>query len=161
MYLAFRNEKRNQERFDDQLKQSQEVACANLKPLLTIHTQTYVDSKGVSLINGGIGTAVITDIKFEKGKSTTNSLVDLFDLDNDFNWDTYWRFSGNNYYLRAGDKYQLVKLTIRNLIDQGWSNNESKEILLRWQDQKTGVRICVKYSDILGNTMETYCQTLK
>ncbi len=161
LYLAFRYERRNHLRFEDQLKQSKEIASANVMPLLTIHSQTYVDSKGISLVNGGIGTAVITDIEFIKEGRTTRSLVDLFDLGPDFMWNSFWRFSGSKYYLRAGKKYQLVKLTVKNLVSQGWSEEEAKELLLGWQEQKTGIRIRIEYSNVLDNSMEPYCETLK
>ena len=161
LYLAFRNEKRNQLRFEEQLKLSQEIAIANVKPLLTIHSQVYVDNKGISLFNGGIGTAVITDIEFEKDGRTTQNLVELFNLGSDFYWDTFWKFSGRKYYLRAGRSYQLVKLTLKKLEDQGFPQDKALRLLSKWQEQKSGINVRIQYSDVFGNPTEPYTDTLR
>ena len=160
LYLSYRNEKRNQDRFADQLKLSQEIASANIRPLLTIHSQIYVNDIGISLINKGIGTAVITDIEFEKDGRTTKSIVDFFDLGSDIMWDTFWKFSEKKSYLSAGKKRQLVELTVGNLKTQGWPEEKAIELLSRWQEQKRGIKIRIEYSDVLGNSIEPYCDTL-
>lgn len=114
--VAFRVERRNQRRFEEQLKQSREIAIANLTPLLTIQSQVYVNRKGVTLANRGVGTAVITNITFEKEGRTSRCLVELFDLGSDFLWDTFWTFSGDRYYLPADKTYQLVELRADSLV---------------------------------------------
>ena len=158
--VTFHVERRNQKRFDEQLKQSRQIAIANMKPLLTIHSQTYVNHKGITLANRGVGTAVITDIEFKKDGRTTCNLVTLFNLGHDFMWDTYWKFSGDKYYMAADGKYQLVELTGKNLVAQGWSERQALELLNKWQEQKSGIRVRVEYADLLGNAMDPYVTTL-
>ena len=160
LYVAFRIERRNQLRFDDQLQQSREIAIANIKPLLTIHSQIYVNRKGISLVNRGVGTAVITDIEFEKQGRTTRNIVELFDLGSDVLWDTFWKFSGEEYFLSADGKYQLVELTAENLVVQGRTNEKALELLAKWQEQKSGISVRIKYSDLLGNASDPYLTTL-
>lgn len=160
LIVAFCIERRNQLRFNDQLKQSREIAIANMKPLLTIHPKSYIDHKGIALANRGVGTAVITDIEFEKDGCTTRSLVELFDLGPGFMWDTFWKFSSDKYYLPANEKYQLVKLTTERLVAQGLSDKSALELLVKWQEQKSGIKVRVEYTDLLGNALDPYLTTL-
>ena len=160
LYMSFRSERRSQLRFEDQLQQSREIAAANLKPLLIIRSQTYVNRKGITLVNGGVGTAVITDIEFSKDGRSTRHLVELFDLEAGYMWDTFWRFSGRKYYLRAGEKYQLVEMTVDGLLRQGCTEDQALKLLARWQKQKSGIKVRVEYEDLLGNSVEPYSDTL-
>lgn len=161
LFVAFRVERRNQLRFDDQLKQSRKFAIANMKPLITIQSQIYINRKGITLSNFGVGTAVITNIEFEKGGYSTRSLVELFDLGTEFMWDTFWKFSGDKYYIPANGRRQLVELTSKNLVKQEWSEDEAIALLAKWQAQKAGINVRIEYEDLIGNTLEPYITTLR
>jgi len=161
LFVAFRVERRNQLRFEEQIKQSRDIAIANMRPLITVRSQIYINHKGITLSNFGVGTAVITNIEFEKDGYSTHNLVELFDLGTEFKWDTFWKFSGDKYILSADGKYQLVKLTSENLVEQGWSEEQAIELLSKWQEQKSGINVRVEYEDLLGNTLEPYITSLR
>ena len=161
LVVVFRVEHRNQKRFETQLEQSREIAAANLRPLLSLRSQIYVNQKGVSLENFGVGTAVISSIEFFRdGEKPTRHLVELFESPDDYAWDTFWRFSTKRYYLAAGTKHQLVKLTSANLIGQGCSEERALKLLEAWQSQKSGIRVRVRYEDVLDNRQEALDEVL-
>lgn len=68
LVIAFRVERRSQARFEEQLRQSRELAQAGVRPFVTISSQVYEDLKSVRLINRGIGTAVVTKVEFSRGR---------------------------------------------------------------------------------------------
>src|SRR5713226_8903242 len=77
LIISFRTERRNQKRFERQLELTSKIATANVKPLLAISWDAYENDKGLSLVNHGVGTAVITDIKFSKGSKQSKDLSEL------------------------------------------------------------------------------------
>ena len=164
IFLSCWVEKRNRKRFNKQLKQAEKIAVANATPLLVIRSQVYEHKKGITLTNRGVGTAVITSMKFSRDGQdgvTTSNLVELFNLSEKFQWNTFLRFTGDRHYLAAGETFQLVKLTESALVKQGLSQEDARNLLQQWQTQKSGIQVCIEYQDVFGNAKEPCKDTLK
>ena len=54
------------------------------------------------------------------------------------------------------DKVTIVKLTLKNLTDQGYTNEEAEEFIELFNEQLEGIRIRINYQDILLNPQEAY-----
>jgi hypothetical protein len=149
--VAVCSERRNQRRFDEQLRESRELAQANVKPLLTVSSQTYEDLKSVRLTNRGIGSAVITKVEFSRGQQRTTDLVDLFQINGEFRWETFRRLPKSRFFVAPNETIDLVKLSARHLHEQGVSEQNAGSILVQWQQQKSGIHVLLEYEDVLGN----------
>ena len=156
-------ERRNQKRFEEQLRQSRELAQANIKPILTISSENYEHRKSVRLINRGIGPAVITKVAFFRGKEPpTANLVELFHLiDRQFQWETFRRLPPEGLTLPKDEIIDLVRLSKKHLLAQGISEQEAGSILAQWRQQKTSIQVLIEYEDVLGNRQPAYEDTLK
>lgn len=158
--VAVCSERRNQRRFDEQLRESRELAQANVKPLLAVSSQTYADLKSVRLTNRGIGSAIITKVEFSRGQQRTTDLVDLFQInERPFLWETFRRLP-NRYFVAPSDTIYLVKLSAPHLRQQGLSEQEAGSILAQWQQQKSGIHVLLEYEDVLGNPQPACDETL-
>ncbi|SRR6266403_2258865 len=159
--VAVCSERRNQKRFDEQLREARELAQANVKPLLTVSSQTYADLKSVRLTNRGIGSAVITKVEFSRGQRRTTDLVDLFQIKEEFSWETFRRLPKSRFFVAPNETIDLVKLSARHLHDQGVSEQRAASILEQWQQQKSGIHVLLEYEDVLGNTQPACEENLK
>ena len=158
--VAVCSERRNQRRFDEQLRESRELAQANVKPLLSVSSQTYADLKSVRLINRGIGSAVITKVEFSRGQQRTTDLVDLFQINGEFSWETFRRLPKSRFFVAPNETIDLVKLSAPHLHGQGVSEQETISILAQWQQQKSGIHVRLEYGDVLGNPQPACDETL-
>lgn len=161
LVFSFRIEARNHRRFEQDLETSRKLAAANLKPLLYIRSQTYADLKSVILENRGVGPAVITRIRFSKDGRESRNLAELFGLPEVRRWDLYRTYAESGTHLRAGAEEVLVRLSQPRLVEQGFAPEEALEILRRWQQAKTGIRIEIDYQDVLGNPQPPLAEVLK
>ena len=157
--IAFRVEARNSVRFQDQQNLTKEIALANIRPVLAAYTLEYINLKGLTLSNCGVGTAVITDVEFSKNGRTVKNVAKLFSFDKPVIWDTYWTFLKAEDYLRAGDKRALVKLSKGNLVKQGFTEEQALHVLESWQEQLDGITLAATYQNILGNEQEAFEHT--
>ncbi len=160
LLVAFRVELRSNTRFQAQLEQSERIARANVRPLVTIYSQAYTDLKSVKLVNRGIGTAVINAIEFSKNGRSTRNLVELFEIDREFSWQDFRRYPEGLVYLPPGETVDLVKISETHLINQNISPHNVEDILKQWQAQKTGIEVRIEYEDVLGNPQDPYVDTL-
>src|SRR4051812_1188981 len=78
------------------------VAEAHARPILAIYTSEYENEKGLTLVNVGVGTAIVTRIIMSKGAKEADTVAELFSFDKNFKWDTFWRFQQAKDYLQAG-----------------------------------------------------------
>jgi len=161
LIVAFFVENRNYTRFKQQLEQSKKIAEANVKPLLLVQSEVYENVKSINLANRGVGVAVITKIEFSRGGGPVNNIVDLFEFKSNFAWDTFQEFSVTQTYLSPGKQISLVRLTEKGLTTQGFDATQIRRILNDWQIQKSGIKICVEYQDVLGNQQNDYVVTLE
>lgn len=156
LVIAIRAERRSAARFNLQIELQRRTATASLRPILAIFTAEFDNNKGIVLSNAGAGTAIITDIVFRRGPTSTKTLRELFNLPDSPSWDNYWSFSERRHYLRAGKSIDLVRLTLRGLTDSGLTETEASYVLRAWQDQLAGIEVSIAYEDILGNAQEGY-----
>lgn len=150
LWLSFSNEARNSARFEAQLKQSQDIARAGIKPLLGIAESGFIGIKMVSLSNDGLGTAVIKQIYFEKNGVKAVNLADLFSFDRKIIWDNFFVFHDGKFYLRAGENVTLAHLTADSLKGQGFDAASVKKILHQFDEQKKQITINITHEDLLG-----------
>lgn len=161
LIVAFFVERRNQARFEEQLRQSRDTAKANIKPLLIISSEVFDDVKSVRLINRGIGTAIITRVEFSRCEQRTTNLVELFQINGQFKWETFRRLPATNVFISPNETIDLVRLSAQHLQTQGISIEDTRSILKQWQQQKSGIRILLEYEDVLGNRQPAYEEILK
>lgn len=161
LWVAFRGERRSQDRFQAQLDQAKASAEASIRPIVTVYSQVYTDLKSVNLANRGIGPAVINRVQFSKGETKTTALVELFDLGTTVAWDTFRRFPPEGTILPPGQDIALVKLSQKALVSQGKTVEDALSILSRWQRQKKGIKVEIEYENAMGTQQKTYSTTLK
>ncbi len=124
LFFTFQTENRSAERFDKQLEQSNQIAKANIRPLLSIGTSGFMGIKLVSLKNSGLGTAVVKDILFKKGEKTVRNLAKLFEFKKQVIWDNFYSFTASDFFLRAGESVMLVNLTAERLQQRGYNASD-------------------------------------
>ncbi len=66
--------------FQRQQERAERHARASVKPLLWIHSQTYIDLKSIRLTNHGLGPAILNRVEFKRGEVSTSRIVELFNL---------------------------------------------------------------------------------
>jgi hypothetical protein len=159
LYLAYKAEKRNQDRFDAQLRQSRELTQASIIPLLQITSEKFEDMKAIKLVNRGIGPAIITNIKFSRGTQETDYLLDLFRkplveyAGRPFKWAYLRGLDDKRTFVGANQTIDLMRLSAKNLCEQeeGFTPSEALAILDRWQQLKSGIEVRIEYKDALEN----------
>jgi hypothetical protein len=153
LIVSFRTERRNQRRFERQLELTTKIATANIKPMLAVSVDGYIDNKGVTLSNYGPGTAVITSLGFSKGKQRSQDMSELieFDTDQDVIWDECPSFDDKPYYIPSKSSEDLLRLTLERLIEDGFSEDEAVSLLEVLEQQIDEIKIIVTYEDVLGN----------
>jgi hypothetical protein len=149
-------EKRTKDRFQNEQDLNKKIAEANAKPILSVWTTEYKKHKGITLINCGTGTAIITKIEFSKGSESEKNIAKLFKKSKNFLWDTCWTFSDTKFYIQAGKEIVLVKLTLKGLEEQNFSNEEALLILEEWQSNMEGIRILITYDNVFDNQQPLY-----
>jgi hypothetical protein len=155
LVVGLRAEKRSSDRFQAQLEQSERIAKANVRPLLSVYTLKYEDRKGILLANHGVGTAVVTSMNISKAEKEVTNIAKLFQFPSAIAWDDFYRF-GETTALRAGDEIQLALLTAEGLMSQGYSREEAMRLLKDFETQNLGIEIRIEYEDVLGNKQKTY-----
>jgi len=145
--------------FKSQLKQSERVARANIKPLLSMKSLNYSDLKSICINNYGIGPAVVTKAEFCRERSeSTDRIVDLFDLPVK-NWDTFTNLPPKRAIPEKAEVI-LVKLSLKRLLSDGVEEGKAFDLLKKWNEQKSGIEIKIEYEDILGNRQEPLVEIL-
>lgn len=160
LFVSWKTENRTRNRFLSDQDLNKKIAEANMKPILSIWTTEYINKKGITLINCGTGTAIITKIAFSKQTQIEKNIAKLFTINKPFNWDTYWTFSESKYYIQAGQEIPLVRLSLKGLESQKFDEKEALEILKDWQTELEGIRIEITYYDVLNNQQPLYDRTL-
>jgi hypothetical protein len=140
--------------FRNQQSREEKLNRAMVKPLLDIKSLVYENNKAIILINKGLGPAIIRKANFcRDGEIPTNEIVTFFDI-GDIEWDTFTAIVDKKA-ISPGDEVVMVQLSEKNLIDQGYSQNEALNILKSWQKQKIGIHVSIEYENIFGNVMES------
>lgn len=145
--------------FRAQQRRAEIHARASVRPILSIKSQKYVDLKSIQLLNNGIGPAIIRKAEFWRyeQEKPTNQLVSLFSLD--IVWESFVNIPKARA-IPAQGQIVLVKQSLAHLENQGFSREEGIEILQTWQQQKSGIRVHIKYEDIFGNEQPPLEETL-
>ncbi len=146
--ITFNTENRSAERFREQLAQSNEIAKANIRPLLDLGSSGFIGVKLISLQNDGLGTAVVKKINFTKNEKSVLNLAELFEFKKKVVWDNFYVFTNSNYFLRAGESVPLLNLTAEGLRRQGYNESKITQILKEFDTQLKGIEIQIKYDDL-------------
>ena len=154
IWISIVSERRTRKRFEIEYNTQKEIAIGSLRPVLHTKKLVYENSRGILLKNAGLGTAVITKIVFRRGNKESRFLPELMYFDEEFKWNTYWKFGTSDYYLSPGESFTLLKLTMERLNKDGFSQNQSSNIMRSFRNQLNEVSIYVEYDDILGNKQE-------
>ena len=161
LIVAINSERRARHQFEIQIEMQERIDTANLRPILTIIKSEYGNNRGIRLENAGLGTAVITSIEFEKNGKRTCSVIELFELDDEIEWDAFWVFTEKTYYLRADRTIHLAHLSEEGLSKKPeFTSDDKKRILDTVKEQIKGISIRIEYEDIQGNIQEAYTRTL-
>lgn len=161
--IASRVEIRAEKRFKSEIELQKKIAKANLRPILTTikSDKSYMDGKYITLKNAGVGTAVIKSISFSRGQKAVRNLSLLFNLSYTIDWEYFWSFGRQNYYIEANTKIYLIGTSAENLRKQGFSRQKITKILNEIEEQMSGITIEIAYEDVLGNQQEDYRRTIK
>lgn len=153
LFVSFRNENRNQLRFQQQLEFSKTIAEANVRPLLALTISAYEDRKAVELVNHGSGTAVIREIVFKRGEHVAGNIPDVLDLTYEVVWNDFTELDDTLEYLPAKGIDVLIELTHERLMDYDFSEEDASEALEELEKQLDEVKVIVTYDDVLGNVI--------
>jgi hypothetical protein len=151
LFISFRNEHRNQVRFQQQLDFSKSIAEANVRPLLALTISAYLDRKALELVNHGSGTAVITNIVFRRHDREASCVVDVIDLGRQVVWDDFTELEDTIEYLPSKASDTLIELTTERLTEQGITESEAEALMGNLESQLDEVKVIVTYEDVLGN----------
>ncbi len=151
--IAIRTETRNSMRFEMQLKQEIQIAQANVKPLLSVYSEVYLDKKSIILSNQGVGTAILKTVKLSRDSNDVTNIAKLFRFKSKVIWDDF-RVFGAGTYVKAGEELILVLLTKKNLNIQGYTDDKAYMILREFENQSEKITIYIEYKDVLGNSQE-------
>jgi len=151
LYVTFRNEQRNQYRFEQQLDFSRRIAEANIRPLLALTTSAYLDRKALELVNHGAGTAVVTNIVFRRGDQSAASIQDVLQLSQNVIWNDFTELDDVVEYLPPRTTDVLVELTLDHVIAQGIPERQAIKLMEELEQQLDETKVIVTYEDILGN----------
>jgi hypothetical protein len=151
LYLAFRSERRNQIRFEQQLELSRRIATANVRPLLARTVSGYLDRKALELSNHGAGTAILRKVTFRRGKRSAASVLDLLELEQAVVWDDFTELGSSISYIPAKTSETIVELTQDHLLGQGFSARAAAALLEELEKQLDEVQVTATYNDVLGN----------
>jgi hypothetical protein len=147
--------------FQRQTKAANEVAHANVKPLLYIHRLRYKDHKALILRNHGLGPATIVEAAFSRtAEKTTHNIVKLFDLRHPDRpqarivWQTFDSVEPHRVIPRGGE-IVLVRQSASHLMRVNKiSEPQALGLLCQWQEQRKGIHVHISYTDVLGQDME-------
>ena len=151
LLISFRNEHRNQLRFQQQLEFSKSIAEANVRPLLALTISAYLDRKALELVNHGSGTAVITNIVFRRGDREASCVADLIDLGREVVWDDFTELEDTIEYLPSKASDTLIELTLERLAEQDLTEVDAEALMEDLESQLDEVKVTVTYEDVLGN----------
>jgi hypothetical protein len=131
--------------------QSDRMVHTNIKPILETYIYDFEDKKSVSLINYGLGPAVITETKFYKNGNESREIEDLFDwpYDGHFNFSS---FGPLPTYVGKDEKMILAEMTSKRVKQKNYSNR--RKIMEVWTNNINGTQITIAYEDILGEKQE-------
>jgi len=153
LFISFRNEHRNQLRFQQQLEFSKSIAEANIRPLLALTVSGYLERKALELVNHGSGTAVVTAITFKRGDREAASVPDVIELSDDVVWNDFTLLEDAIEYLPSKASDTLIELTYDHLIGQGFSKSAAAALMEELEAQLDEVKVTVTYEDVLGNVI--------
>ena len=155
LIVSFLAERRNQRRFDQQMEESRLLAHANVRPLLALTRSGYLDHKALHLVNHGIGAAVVTKVRFERGGRTALSVPDVVELSGNVVWDDYTEYSEDGiFYIPAGGAETLIELTQDNLEQQQHMGEfDAAQLLAALEAQLDEVKVVLTYQDVLDEVI--------
>lgn len=153
LIISHKGDRKTKELEIEIAKNNLEIAKANLRPILTIETDDFTNSRGVLLVNHGTGRAIITNITISKGGTfaENNKIADLmYQKDRYFTFDYFSFFTPNEeQYVEADRKLYLVQLTEEHLRSQNLDEGQIKKILDNWYNELSGIQIEIKYQDMI------------
>jgi hypothetical protein len=147
--------------FQSQQQSADLVAHANIKPLLDTLGEKTEDSRSIALINYGIGSAIITSVKFTRisdGNWSNCCIADLFD--DEIRHDQIFTFWSGDSYLEPGGKILLLSITRNHLEDHGLDSAQINHMLRSWDAQIANITVKITYTDVLGerqNDLSSNC----
>jgi hypothetical protein len=146
-YYQFQNQQYNEDL----------IAHANIKPILEVVYEYSEDVRLLEITNHGLGTAVITSIKFYRDNdvnSSASSTNEFTNLAYNSSYDYYYQFSAFRGYIRSGDSIVISKVTKDYLEKQGFYDYQIEEILKSWESQFSKILVNITYTDVLGEEQE-------
>jgi hypothetical protein len=153
--IGLRNESRNQRRFELQLSQSREVSRAAVRPLLAVEREGYEDVKALTIVNHGPGTAIISVIKFVRGKKEATDIGELIKTNEDEEvvWNESTEFV-TPYYIPAKSKEDALRITDERLRECGIAEKRIEPLLADIEGQLDKISIFVEYQDVFGTSFK-------
>ena len=155
--IAILTDHRSEERLQEQLKQSEKIAVANIRPLLTIRIENTINAanklvgKEIILENRGIGTAVITKAIASNGLDDAGTIPELLEFSNQYVFDYYFTM-GSGQYLGATHKLTLAKMTHESLVKSAKIKPiKALETLQEFDEQLENIVLEIEYEDVMGN----------
>jgi hypothetical protein len=139
--------------FQNQQYNEDQIAHANIKPLLEFRFEFSDDEKLIKLINLGLGTAIITSIKFYKDEDANSSVLNAAKLTNlvyNSTYDFSWSFSDSQNYIQEGESLIISKITKDYLKKENFNDDQIDEIMKSWEDQNSKIHVEITYTDVLG-----------
>lgn len=154
--IALRMECRNQKRWQADMDRNDQIATANVKPLLTFTGLEYENKRGLRLTNNGLGPALITSVAIECNGRQANTIPDVLEIEHQVVWDTFRRFVEPYEPVAVNEELMLVKLTVDQLRNEEIQNRkiDEAEIVEMMESLKCGltdVQVRISYTDIFGN----------
>jgi len=126
------------------------IVHTNIKPILHIVDDNYNEKESITLVNSGLGPAIITDMKFFKNEKELKDINTLFERLPYNGGYKYTYFGGTVSYIQKDQKEILVEITSEDLKQRNNSDSQIKYIMEAWDEAINGTRIFIAYTDILG-----------
>lgn len=152
--LSLNAERRNQERFEQQMMHSSKIAEANIRPLLSIKSSGFMGEKAFVLYNDGLGTSVINKIVFIRSGVEKYNLADHFSFVDPIIWNNFYVFNEFETYLKSGESITLLHLNSGNLERQGYDKSQIEHIFQEFEKQQEEITIHIESKDLLGNIQD-------
>jgi hypothetical protein len=154
LVLGLRAEARNQRRFEEQLALSKEISRANARPILATVVEAYEDRKGVTLVNHGPGTAVVTHFEYRRGDQRSTCMADLATLPTSIEWNECPDM-GAKFYLPAKESETLLLLTFERLTELGIAKPQAHKLMEMLEAAIDEIEVVVSYEDVFGTVVAT------
>jgi hypothetical protein len=130
------------------------IVHTNIKPILHIHIEDLDEKESITLVNSGLGPAIITDMTFYKNNKELKDISALFERLPYSGEYVSTSFGGNGSYVQKDQEMSLAEITSEDLKQRNNSDSQIKDIMNAWIEDINGTQIFIAYEDILGEKQE-------